>query len=160
MGSIATFLYQSTLHLCLLTTKGFSISFPAAGTFTDTLLGEKMEKWEELSHSEFTFIEVNFQEGRLWTIHWSLLIFVELCEHEGLSARCYSSQRPQMTRHYPAESQCASDRSTTSEVWLWLIVFNIFLQRVKCFKEFCGRTVRKWLQQFLFSTPKTMLVLK
>lgn len=84
VGSIATFLYQSTLHVCLLTTKGFSISFPAAGTFTDTLLGEKMEKWEELSHSEFTFIEVNFQEGRLWTIRWSLLIFVELCEHEGL----------------------------------------------------------------------------
>lgn len=92
VGSVAIFhlhpslpwLYQSTLLMCLLTTKGFSISFPAAGTFTDTLLGKKMEKWEELSHSEFIFTEVNFQEGRLWTICWSLLIFVELCEHEGL----------------------------------------------------------------------------
>lgn len=57
---------------------------PGAREFHWHAPGKKMETWEGLSLSEFIFIEVTFQEGRLWTLLWALLIFVELYEDERL----------------------------------------------------------------------------
>lgn len=116
--------YQSTLHVCLLTPKEFTISLLVQGTSTSTLLGEKMEKWGEFSHSEFIFTEVNFQEGRLWSVCWSLLIFVELCEHERLwvlsvtvhrdHAAALQKANVPLTSLLPVSSDCGLLHSTSS----------------------------------------------
>lgn len=95
LGPTLSYLHQPTLPCACWPQENLVFPLLLQGTFTSTLLGKQMEKWGELSHSEFIFIEVNFQGGRLWTICWSLLICVELCEHERLWVLSVTVQRLQ-----------------------------------------------------------------
>lgn len=137
--------------------KGYLLSKSAgARDFNWHNPGKEMEKWEGLSHSELIFLE-----EKLWTLLWALLIFVECYEEERLW-NCNGVTVHGDSRWHVAAwvSQCAADKTIMSEIWRWLIAFSIFLPRVKCFKEFCGRATTKWSHQFLSSVPNIVLVSK